>query len=266
MRVRVRFTKLGKLCWTSHRDVARMWERAVRRAGLGLVYTEGFSPRPKISFGLALPTGHQSVAEYLDIELAQPVGAHLGREAAPEVQLAWPAAPEAQPIAGPEDLVDLLGPALPDGMDVLAAGSVEAGTRSLQEEVTSCSWQIELVGLDRMPATDLVETAMAAKHLSVVRERKGRPTTDDIRPALRSLTVFNEDSSMSGPKINAVLYAELLTQPRGVRPSELIRAIAPELELGRVWRTHQWIERDGARREPLPLGPPDAPHAYERAS
>lgn len=107
---------------------------------------------------------------------------------------------------------------------------------------------------------------MAAKHLSVVRERKGRPTTDDIRPALRSLTVFNEDSSMSGPKINAVLYAELLTQPRGVRPSELIRAIAPELELGRVWRTHQWIERDGARREPLPLGPPDAPHAYERAS
>ena len=69
-RVRVRFTKLGKVRWTSHRDVARMWERALRRAELPVAYTEGFTPRPKVSFGLALPTGHESVAEYLDLELA----------------------------------------------------------------------------------------------------------------------------------------------------------------------------------------------------
>src|SRR5205814_9079184 len=70
MRVRFRFAKLGKIRWTSHRDVARMWERAFRRVGLPLAYTQGFSPRPKVSFGLALPTGHESVAEYLDLELA----------------------------------------------------------------------------------------------------------------------------------------------------------------------------------------------------
>ena len=70
MRVRIRFVKLGKIRWTSHRDVARMWERAFRRAALPVAYTAGFSPRPKVSFGLALPTGHESVAEYLDVELA----------------------------------------------------------------------------------------------------------------------------------------------------------------------------------------------------
>src|SRR6059036_543842 len=62
MRVRVRFNKLGKVRWTSHRDVARMWERAFRRARLPVAYTGGFSPRPKVSFGLALPTGCESEA------------------------------------------------------------------------------------------------------------------------------------------------------------------------------------------------------------
>ena len=70
MRVRVRFNKLGKVRWTSHRDVARMWERAFRRVQLPLAYSGGFAPRPKVSFGLALPTGGESECEYLDVELA----------------------------------------------------------------------------------------------------------------------------------------------------------------------------------------------------
>ena len=70
MKVRTRFTKLGRVRWTSHRDVARMWERALRRGRVPVAYTAGFSPRPQLSFGLALPTGCESVAEYLDITLA----------------------------------------------------------------------------------------------------------------------------------------------------------------------------------------------------
>ncbi len=69
MRIRFRFSKLGKIRFTSQRDVARMWERALRRAGLPLAYTAGFSPRPQLSFGLALPTGCESLAEYLDVAL-----------------------------------------------------------------------------------------------------------------------------------------------------------------------------------------------------
>src|SRR5580765_4058519 len=72
-RYRIRFSKLGKIRFTSHRDVARMWERALRRATLPVAYTEGFSPHPKLSFGLALSTGHESLGEYLDIDMATPV-------------------------------------------------------------------------------------------------------------------------------------------------------------------------------------------------
>ena len=70
MKLRLRHTKVGKIRFTSHRDTARHWERAVRKAGLSVAYSAGFTPRPKMSFGLALPTGAESLAEYLDIELA----------------------------------------------------------------------------------------------------------------------------------------------------------------------------------------------------
>ncbi|MDZ7732520.1 MAG: TIGR03936 family radical SAM-associated protein [Acidimicrobiia bacterium] len=69
MRVRLRYTKLGRVRFIGHRDVARVWERAWRKARLPIAYSEGFSPRPKMHFGLALSTGYESWAEYVDIDL-----------------------------------------------------------------------------------------------------------------------------------------------------------------------------------------------------
>jgi len=234
MRVRFRFSKLGKVRWTSHRDLARMWERAFRRVDLRLAYTEGFSPRPKVSFGLALPTGAESVCEYLDVELAH------GEQ------------PDVAALPG------RLSPALPVGIDVLAATVVEE-KGSLQEIVTSCRWEMEAAnaGVDEGSLRDRVAQVLAADSLFVTRVRKGQSTTDDIRPAILSLAVLD----------TAVLECELATEGRGLRPSELLAAIDPGIEPGRVLRTHQWIQRDGAKWEPVPLLLPAtaAPHA-ERAS
>ena len=57
IRLRVKYTKLGKVRFVSHRDGARLWERALRRVDLPVAYTEGFTPRPKVGFGLVLVTG-----------------------------------------------------------------------------------------------------------------------------------------------------------------------------------------------------------------
>ena len=51
---------------------------------------------------------------------------------------------------------------------------------------------------------------------------------------------------------DGVLLADLATQPRGLRPSELIAVIGDGLTERRVCRLHQWISIDGARREPIP--------------
>ena len=95
--VRVRFTKRGKVRFISHRDVARGFERAFRIEELPLAFTLGFSPRPKVSFGLALSVGHESIAEYLDVELREPVDTD-----------AWP---------------ERLSAALPEGIDVTGVGA-----------------------------------------------------------------------------------------------------------------------------------------------
>ena len=117
-RLRIRFAKLGKVRWTSHRDTARMWERAFRRVDLPVAYSNGFSPRPRVSFGLALSTGYESVAEYLDIELSDSPPEGI----TPQLDL--------------EGLTGGLSAALPEGVDVLAIAASSDRTLSLQEEVT----------------------------------------------------------------------------------------------------------------------------------
>lgn len=236
MRLRFRYSRLGKVRWTSHRDMARMWERAFRRVELPLAYSQGFSPRPKVSFGLALSTGHESVAEYLDVELAP--------EATVDVSI----------------LSGRLSPALPVGIDVLTGAVIDDRAESLQHEVTSCSWEIEAAGLPFESAADAVERALAASELIVTRQRKGKSVTDDIRPAVISLNLLGPSPA------GTFLECELATAARGVRPSELLLALGDGIEEGRVRRTNQWIERDGARWEPLPLDATSAPHAEVRAS
>src|ERR1700687_2693020 len=68
-RLRVRYAKRGRMRFASHRDIARAVERGVRRAGLPIAYSAGFTPHPKISYAGAAPTGTASEAEYLELSL-----------------------------------------------------------------------------------------------------------------------------------------------------------------------------------------------------
>lgn len=252
MRIRIRFTKHGKVRFTSHRDTARIWERVLRKAGVAAAYSEGFSPRPKLHFGLALSTGYESDAEYLDVDLAADT---------------TPAELETFP--------DRLSSALPPGMRATAAGTLAPGEPSLQQAVTCCRWRIEVTDRDPAGLAGPVADALAADTLPLTRVRKGTETTDDIRPYVAGLRVGE-------PTARGVeLVAELGTQPRSLRPAELLQALDPAAEPGLVVRTHQWIEHDGVRAEPLTVhtleaerGPApcpagatvEAPYAEARAS
>jgi radical SAM-linked protein len=226
--VRVQYVKRGKVRWISHRDVARAFERALRIEQLPLAFTLGFSPRPKVSFGLALSTGYESDAEYLDLELAEPVEL--------------------------ESLPARLSAALPIGLEVEAVVALEERAPALQEAVAAVTWQIEVTDDDGQPVPtemlrELVAGARSAPVLEVTQVRKGRTSVCDVRPAIRHLEVLD--------RTPATVEMELLTQPRGAKPSEVVAAIAGfspsplTLAVGRAVRTHQWIERDGARCEPL---------------
>jgi hypothetical protein len=91
------------------------------------------------------------------------------------------------------------------------------------------------------------ELILGLSEVLVERERKGRTVIDDIRGNILTLAVSSDAADWA-------LVAELKTQPRGVRPMELLGALDPNLRLVRATRTHQWIDRDGERTEPLLAG------------
>src|SRR5271154_276825 len=71
-RLLVRYAKRGRMRFASSRDIARAVERGVRRAGLPIAYSAGFTPHPKISYAGGAPTGMASEAEYLELSLTRP--------------------------------------------------------------------------------------------------------------------------------------------------------------------------------------------------
>lgn len=223
MRLRLRYAKLGKVRFTSHRDTARIWERAMRRAAVPVATSAGFTPRPRLSFGLALPTGAESIAEYLDVEV-------LDGALDPGDVVALPAR------------LDLV---VPSGFAVLAVGDVAPGDRSLQESVTSVTWELGAPAGTDLEST--VDRVLGAGTLPIERERKGVRRVDDVRASIRSLAVDG-----------TTLVAEVATTGRGLRPAELAAVAFPGADVTalRTLRAHQWIEHDGDRREVLALPVP----------
>lgn len=256
MRVRFRFSKQGKVRFTSHRDVARIWERAFRRAGIAVAYSQGFSPRPKLSFGLALSTGHESEAEYLDVDLVDE------RYATAE---AWTGT---QLFATTSQLAELLSQALPVGMDVLAVAPIEKG-ESLQQAVVACTWAVDLDKANRDSAEAWVTKVLELDEIVVERERKGKAVVEDLRPQVFALKVvdgprsFGKESMVSEPAVR--LLADLGTQPRALRPAELLNAVHPPLSARTVRRMNQWMLQGVDREEPLPVPVAPAPPTEESA-
>ena len=155
-RIRVRFAKRGRLRFLSHRDVARSVERAVRRAGIPVSHSHGFSPHPRLSWIGAAPTGVASEAEYLEIGLTRPMD--------------------------PAALAAALDTALPDGLDVLAAAVAE-GT-PLAERIDASEWRIALPGVSGDDLRHAVAALEAADAVVVERVTPSGRREVDVRGAV----------------------------------------------------------------------------------
>ena len=64
----IRFTRQGLLRYTSHLDLVRLFQRALKRSGIRVSYSAGFNPHPRMSFAQPLSLGFTSSGEYLEIQ------------------------------------------------------------------------------------------------------------------------------------------------------------------------------------------------------
>ena len=197
-RVRMRIAKRGRLRFASHRDFARAFERALRRAAVPMAYSAGFSPHPRISYVGAAPTGAGSEAEYLEIALSSP--------------------------RKPESLRADLNAALPDGFTVLEA--VPAGPGSLAERMEASSWRVELPGTPPEPAAAAVEAFLATDQLLVERLTRDGRRQLDARAAVVSLRVDAADGVDGGkPARHAILELVVRQTIPAVRPDDVLAAL-----------------------------------------
>lgn len=80
MKVRVKFEKTGPMKYIGHLDMMRFFQKAIRRAGIDVAYSEGFSPHMIMSFAYPLGVGITSSGEYFDLEINTPLStAEMGR-------------------------------------------------------------------------------------------------------------------------------------------------------------------------------------------
>ncbi|MFF5442644.1 TIGR03936 family radical SAM-associated protein [Streptomyces achromogenes] len=200
-RIRLRYTKRGRLRFTSHRDFQRAFERALRRAEVPMAYSAGFTPHPKVSYANAAPTGTGSEAEYLEIALTAP--------------------------RDPETLRVLLDESLPAGLDIVEA--VEARTSGLADRLTASVWELRLDGVEPAEAERAVEAFTEAGAVEVQRMTKNGVRTFDARPAVVSLETHGAPADRPSDRPCAILRLVVRHVTPAVRPDDVLsglRAVA----------------------------------------
>jgi len=164
-RIRIVFSKTGDLRYLGHLEMARMFERACRRAGVPLSFTGGYSPKPRITFALSLATGTEGLAEWLDLELGE----------------AW----------SPDEVMHSLNEQLPSGIRVVDSWKVPVDVPALNGRVRIITYEVllpePLDGLDEM-----VRNLMNRSSVPVVRLKKGKERTLDLKSYLTDMKALDE--------------------------------------------------------------------------
>ncbi|MGE5137079.1 MAG: TIGR03936 family radical SAM-associated protein [Gemmatimonadota bacterium] len=195
-RLIVRYAKRGRLRFASHRDIARAVERGVRKAGLPIALSAGFTPHPKISYAGAAPTGTASEAEYLELSLTE------HRDAS--------------------DVRVLLDAALPDGIDVIDVLDGPVPLADLPLEASE--WEVVLPGVQPAEAARAVSEFLALTTAEVERlTNKGRRRVD-ARAAVITMEADRRavDAQRDG---NAILRMVVRHVIPAVRPDDILAAL-----------------------------------------
>ena len=159
---RVKYMKLEEVRFTSHLDVMRAVVRALRRANVPLVYSQGFSPRPKVSFGPALSVGMTSRCEYFDFVVEGPLS---------------------------RDLLSSIASAVPPGFRIIGVTPVFASSRSLSEILDVAEYRVKKI---KIP-DGVIEKFMSRESCVIEQVRGEKHRMIDVKPLLLDLKSEEDD-------------------------------------------------------------------------
>ena len=213
-RLRIVFAKCGDVKYTSHLDLVRVWERALRRAGLPLAYSHGFNPRPKLFFAAALPVGFTGRAEVMDAVLQRRMGL---REFASQVRQQ-----------------------LPVGLRLVSTLEVPTTLPPLPTRVTAAEYEVVVESQDTPEAMRArLNDVMAAESIVRRRERPRKVQVYDLRPLVKKMWVEGRRGDMYAIR----MYLQADEQGTG-RPDEVMAAMGMERAVCSVERVRLILRDD----------------------
>lgn len=201
-RYRVWFSKDGPARFLSHLDLVRTFERAVRRAGLPVAFSQGFNPHPRFSFAAPLPVGVAGEQEYLDIELEQNIS--------------------------PKEIFFRLSGVFPAGLQIKEVRPLEDNAPPLLAALEKAGYEVEAELSEAVTNAALqknIRSFLALEVVNVVKKKKGELKTRNIRPGIYRLRGKVE-------KKRVVLEMELQAGNAGhVRPEEVWQSFVEKYRL-----------------------------------
>lgn len=187
-RLIITFGKFGAMKYTSNLDVAKIWERVLRRADLPLLYSRGFNTRPRLQLATALPLGISSECELVDVSLKE------------EIKF--------------DQLVERLQRVSPEGLRIYNVQEASLFTPALQTLVRSAEYRIHfLEEVDHALLQERIDQLLSQPTIPKIVERKNRKSAYDIRPLIYDLHLDNGHD----------LIAHLAVGEQGsVRPDDIL--------------------------------------------
>ena len=149
----IKFSKTGYVKYTSHLDLLRMFKRAFKKADLGLSYSQGFNPHPKMSFAQPLSLGYAGRSELIELETARP---HQTAE-----------------------ILRAMQGQMPQGIEILACYELPAEVKSLAAAADSAAYRIWIL-------TDKTEAVLREARCPVVLDADGLNVLEGAADALKA--------------------------------------------------------------------------------
>ena len=227
VKVRLEFAKFGRMRYLPHLSLIRTFQRAFRRAGIPLAYSQGFHPHPRMQAGPPLPMGYGGENEYLDVEI--------------------------EALMSPLEIVQGLSSRLPDGLEVKRAVAIAGKVPSLFDVINLQKYRVTLLK-ERLPEKDpgnwIIGCILNAEELAMTRTRKGKTKRLDLRPFVAGVELIGEDEK----EIELMIT---LRRDKGssARPGDVLRiagGFAPEEEFTwKITRTANIIVQNDRQLSPI---------------
>lgn len=245
-RIRVMFGRGEATKFVGHLDLVRFWERAIRRAGLPLAYSEGFNPRPRIVMAAPLPVGFTSEVELMDLYFDGDISAR--------------------------EVLATLSPELPPGFELRHAVAVPLEAPSLQSLMAACEYRVRVEAEERTldEITAAVHQLLDAASLPWEWRRDGEVKRLDLRALIEDIWLeeWRPGEAILGMRLvhdaNAAGRPEHVTQalgfhgfPRSIHRTALVlrqQKPAPHQLAARLQQSAR--DRERARRGVRPAAAP----------